>query len=246
MRRDVDVIIPARRGSVGLARKNMRELVDRPLALHSVACAGLVAAVRRVLVTTDDEELAALAVAAGAEVPELRPSHLARGDTPMAEVVRYAVALLDSTGGVGEFVLLLDPTSPLRMPGDISAAVGMLRADGGAVGVVSVSRPVFNPLWVGVRVAADGGISPHEMSAGTFVRRQDVPEYWRINGSFYVWRTGFARTLTSHWLTDGRHLGWVTREVLSHSIDSADDLAVAGALISAGVVSLPWLGDGGG
>ncbi len=77
MRNNVDVLIPARAGSVGLPGKNRINLVDRSLFLHSVACALRIDGVKRVLVSTDDSDLATEAISAGAFVPELRPSHLA-------------------------------------------------------------------------------------------------------------------------------------------------------------------------
>ena len=245
MTADIDVLIPARRGSVGLPGKNTRMLIDRPLALHSIACAQMITGVRRILVSTDDPELASQARRSGAYVPELRPEYLASATTPMADVIRYAMKLLDEAeGGSSEFLLLLDPTSPLRDPAAIDAAAQRLCDNPASDGVISVSVPAFNPLWVGVELGPDAVIRRHPATPHVFTRRQDVPGYWRINGSFYLWRSGFARTLQGDWLDHGSFLGMETPEILSHSIDTLEDFRLVEALLASGVVALPWMGDG--
>lgn len=238
----VDALIPARAGSVGLPGKNMRELRGRPLFLHSLACARRVPSVRRILVSTDDRRLADIAKENGCWVPELRPSELAGGRTPMSDVINYSAALLgDEADSSPDALLLLDPTSPLRNPQDVSDAIDLLAKDSSFDGVISISVPSFNPIWVGVHVESDGHITRHPMGGSGYSRRQDVPPYWRINGSFYVWRFPFARSLTSDWLSEGRHGHVETPEILSHSIDSEEDFRLVEALIASGAVDLPWL-----
>lgn len=241
---DIDVLIPARRGSVGLPGKNTRVLIDRPLALHSVACAWRIAGVRHIFVSTDDPWLAQEARTKGAYVPSLRPDEIATGTTPMADVVRHALTILDQAPGPSTSkVLLLDPTSPLRRPSLIAQAADRLRADPDADGVVSVSVPSFNPLWVGVELAEQGQIRRHPAAPQAYTRRQDVPGYWRINGNFYLWRSDFARRMQGDWLDQGTFIGMETPEILSHSIDTLEDFRVVEALVSSGVVSVPWLGE---
>ena len=240
---DIDALIPARRGSVGLPGKNTRVLVDRPLALHSVACAKRIAGIRHIFVSTDDPWLAEEAQLTGAYVPLLRPDELAAETTPMADVVRHALTVLDQAPGPATSqVLLLDPTSPLRDPSLIVQAVDLLRADPDADGVVSVSVPSFNPLWVGVELTQDGHIRRHPAAPQAYTRRQEVPGYWRINGNFYLWRNDFARRMRGDWLDQGTFIGVETPEILSHSIDTLDDFRVVEALVTSGVVTLPWLG----
>ena len=238
----LDVLIPARGGSVGLPGKNGRLLIDRPLLAHAVACAALIRGVRRILLSTDDPGLADIGRTAGAVVPELRPAHLATDDTPMADVIRYAVDLLERLdGGRAEFILLLDPTSPLRDPDVIARAASLVHADDCLDGAVSVSAPAFNPLWVGVQLDDDGIMQRHPQTPAVFTRRQDVPPYWRINGSFYLWRTEFAADLAPDWLDRGTLLGVQTPELLSHSIDTLEDFRLVEVLVRSGLVRLPWL-----
>ena len=238
----IDVLIPARGGSVGLPGKNGRILVDRPLLSHSVACAQLIEGVRTILLSTDDETLAALGRSAGATVPELRPSFLAEHETPMADVIRYAVALLDRQGLPRADVLcLLDPTSPLRQPEQIARAGHVVHSRPDIDGAISISMPAFNPLWVGVQVDASGQIHRHPLIASAFTRRQEVPDYWRINGSFYLWKPDFAERITPDWLDQGRFIGIEMPELLSHSIDTLDDFRLVEALLTARAVQPPWL-----
>ena len=241
---DMDVLIPARRGSVGLPGKNTRVLVDRPLALHSIACAQRLSNVRHILVSTDDPLLAEQARDAGAYVPSLRPDELATSDTPMADVIRHAMTVLDdSAGRATSFLLLLDPTSPLRDPQLIDEAARLLRAADDADGAVSISVPSFNPLWVGVELGANDRIRRHPSTPQVFTRRQDVPGYWRINGNFYIWRSDFARRIEGDWLDRGTFIGVETPEILSHSIDTLDDFRLVEALVTSDVVPVPWLGE---
>jgi CMP-N,N'-diacetyllegionaminic acid synthase len=239
---DIDVLIPARAGSVGLPGKNRARLGDRSLFLHSVACAQSLDAVRRIFVSTDDPELASEALMAGAFVPELRPKDLATDETPMADVIRYSLGPLErEAGSAAAFLLLLDPTSPLRDPIEIDLALKQIRAQPHLDGCVSVSVPAFNPLWVGVTLDEVGILKRHPATPTLFTRRQDVPAYWRINGNFYAWTIDFARTLSTDWLDRGSFLGVETPELGSHSIDTLSDLQLVEALLNSGTVSLPWM-----
>lgn len=239
---DTMALIPARAGSVGLPGKNRRVLVDRPLTMHSVACARLMPSVQSILLSTDDVLLAEIAGEQDVWIPELRPSTLATDSTPMADVIRYAVDLSDRVGQQPiSYLLLLDPTSPCRDPQAIEAALARLREDPTFDGVVSVSRPSFNPLWVGVTVTEAGQLNPHPMLQESFTRRQDVPDYWRINGSFYVWRMDYARSIGVQWPREGRFLAAPMADLLSHSIDTLEDFLLVEALLSTGTVTLPWM-----
>jgi len=238
----VDVLIPARAGSVGLPGKNRINLVDRSLFLHSVACAARIDGVRRVLVSTDDSVLANEAISAGAFVPELRPPQLAANDSPMVDVIQYAAGLLQANGSRSDdFLLLLDPTSPLRDPDVINIALEQISLKPEFDGFVSVSVPSFNPLWVGVILGEDGKVRRHPAMPGVYTRRQEVPEYWRINGSFYAWRNEYAKTIEVDWLDRGTFIGIETPEIMSHSIDTFDDFKLVEALLTSQTVCLSWM-----
>lgn len=232
-------VIPARGGSKGLPGKNIRPLAGLPLIVHSIRCAERVPRIRRTVVSTDSAEIAAVAREAGAQVPSLRPAELARDDTPTIPVLQHVLAELErAEGTVYGSVLLLEPTSPARLPEDVERAFALLDADPEADGAVGCSRPHFNPLYVGV-VERAGYLAP-AFEGRMHVRRQDAPPFFRINGAVYLWRRAFLARTGPAWL-EGRHRLVELPERRAFSIDDADDLAHAELAVGSGLVRLPWL-----
>ena len=228
-------VVPARGGSKGLPGKNLRLLAGRPLVEHAVRFATLCESVGRVIVSTDSEEIAEVAHGAGADVPFMRPPELAGDETPMWPVLVHALDQVDPRGDDWEFLLLCDPTAPIRSPGDVEVALERLRADRDADGIVSVAEPGFNVVWQSV--VEVGGYLAHLVPDGSgFVRRQDAPPVYYVDGSFYLWRTTFIRGGSDSWF-DGRTL--MQRVESFGSIDSADELSRIEALVAAGVATLP-------
>ncbi|GAA6527320.1 acylneuraminate cytidylyltransferase family protein [Intrasporangium sp. DVR] len=242
--RRILAVIPARGGSKGLPGKNIRSLAGLPLIAHSIRAAALTPEVTRCIVSTDSAEIAAVARRFGADVPFLRPAELATDDTPMAPVVRHALEWCEREDGRPyAAVLLLDPTSPARVPQQLAAAADRLFASEDLDGVISVSEPTFNPTWVGVRhgKAPDGALERY-FEAGTGVtRRQDAERFLRINGNFYLWRAEFVRALDSSWFDEGRHAGAEIPESQAFSIDDEYEFRLIEALVAAGLITLPWL-----
>src|SRR5215472_8005549 len=124
---EILAMIPARGGSQGIPGKNLRPLAGRPLIAWSIAAAQQSRLVSRILVSTDDEEIAAVARAYGAEVPFIRPADLALNDTRDLPVFQHAIDWLERNEGyVPDVVVQLRPTSPLRPPGLLDEAVERL------------------------------------------------------------------------------------------------------------------------
>ncbi|MGZ4601799.1 acylneuraminate cytidylyltransferase family protein [Oryzihumus sp.] len=235
-------VIPARGGSKGLPGKNIRSLVGLPLIAHSVKAAAMTPEVTRCIVTTDSEEVASVARAHGGDVPFLRPPHLAADDTPMAPVIRHALATVEEEEGRSyDAVLLLDPTSPSRLPSQIGGAARRLFTDDGLDGVISVSEPTFQPLWVGVREREDGQVERYFPQGTGITRRQDADRFLRINGNFYLWRSDFVRRLETSWFDEGRHAGAEIPEAQAFSIDDEYEFRLIEALVGAGLIRLPWM-----
>jgi CMP-N-acetylneuraminic acid synthetase len=142
-------LIPARGGSKSIARKNLRPLGGHPLLAWSVAAAQQSRHVGRVLVSTDDEEIREAALAYGAEAPFLRPAELAADDTPDLPVFRHGLDWLRAHGYRPGLVVHLRPTSPLRPPGLIDAAIDALRDDPFAHAIRTVCAPAQSPfkMW---------------------------------------------------------------------------------------------------
>ena len=241
-RRRILAVIPARGGSKGLPGKNTRPLAGLPLIAHSIRAAALTDAVTRCVVSTDSEQIAALARQYGGETPFLRPAELAADDTPMAPVVRHALEWCEREEGKPyAAVLLLDPTSPARVPQQLTDAAERLFANDDLDGVISVSEPTFNPVWVGVRPADDGALTRYFADGAGVTRRQDVGRFLRINGNFYLWRADFVRRLEASWFDEGTHDGLEIPEAQAFSIDDEYEFRLIEALVGAGLIVLPWL-----
>ncbi len=240
-------VIPARGGSKGLPGKNIRLLAGLPLIAHSIRAAALMTTVTRCVISTDDPSIAEVALAHGGEVPWLRPPELATDTTPMAPVLRDTLSRVEAEEGRAyDAVVLLDPTSPSRVPQEVDTAVRRLLGTPGLDGVISVSEPSFNPVWVGVRPRdgdADGALERYFPEGAGVTRRQDAPRYLRINGNFYVWTAAFVRRLQDSWFDEGRHAMVEIPEARAFAIDYASEFELLEAAVEHGRVTLPWLSD---
>ncbi len=217
-------LVPARSGSKGVPGKNVRLLLGRPLLAYAAAAARESGVVDRAVLSTDGEEIAQVGREVGLEVPFLRPVALAEDTTPMLPVIQHAVATLEQGGWVPEIIVLLQPTSPLRTPAHIRAAVDLLRSSG-ADSVVSVHELPrhLSPDFV-MRIEGDR-LVPFLPGGETVTRRQDArPAYLRDGTIYCFWR----RTLVEQQSIYGRNCRpLVLPESESVTIDTAEDWAEA-------------------
>jgi CMP-N,N'-diacetyllegionaminic acid synthase len=214
--------ICARGGSKGLPGKNIRPFAGQPLIAHTIAHARGCPAIDAVYVSTDDEQIAAAARAAGANVPYLRPAELASDAAAKLPVIEHLVAYLERQGESIARIVDLQPTSPLRESSDIAAA---LQARPGAQLVVSVAEAADNPYFTMVEPGADGLV--HLCKGNGAARRQDVPPVYALNGSIYVWqRTALAHAAV-HGLWSVRVAPFVMPRWKSVDIDTLEDFEYA-------------------
>jgi CMP-N-acetylneuraminic acid synthetase len=142
----------------------------------------------RVVLTTDDEEIASVGRSAGLEVPFLRPAELARDDTPSLPVVQHAVRFLEEEGDLFDAVCLLQPTSPLREPSDVDRAVALLTRTGADSVISFVEVGEKHPARMKI-VEPDGRVSDPPFAEVTEgMRRQDLPKLYLRDGSIYLTR----------------------------------------------------------
>ena len=178
--------ICARGGSKGVPRKNIRLLCGKPLIVHTIETAQKCRLINRIIVSTDDGEIAEIARKAGAEVPFMRPRELAQDDTAKLPVIKHAIQFLESQGYSPDIVVDLDPTSPLRTEKDIEACIRMVMA-GEADNVFSVTRASKSPYFNMVEII-DGKVRLVKQLDRPAKRRQDAPEVYDMNASIYVWK----------------------------------------------------------
>lgn len=219
-------LVPARGGSKGLPGKNIAPLAGRPLIAYTLEAARASRHLDRCVVSTDCEAIARVCRECGGDVPFLRPPELARDDTPTMPVVLHALAAL---GEPYDAVLLLQPTSPLRTPADIDAAIEMLAADPSADSVISVVR-VGDRHPSRMKTIRDGLlIDPPFVERFEGQRRQDLEEFYVRNGSIYLTRTSVLRDQQS--FKGHRCLAFVMPEERSVNIDERVDLLLAAVLL---------------
>lgn len=181
-------LIPARGGSKGVPRKNIQLVGGKPLIAWTWAAARAATSLTRLLVSTDDPEIAALARAAGVEVPFMRPAELASDTTLAIEVVLHALDYLATTENYRPAaVLWLQPTSPLRTTADIEAAVALFKAQA-ADSVVSVCPVEHQHPMLLKRIEAGGRLRPWLDDPAPPQRRQEMPPVFALNGAIYLTR----------------------------------------------------------
>jgi CMP-N-acetylneuraminic acid synthetase len=180
-------VIPARGGSKGIPRKNIRFLGGKPLVAWTIEAARASRRLSRVVLTTEDEEIARVGREWGVEVPFLRPKELAEDDTPTLPVVLHALRECEKTDGEYDAVCLLQPTAPFRKGEWIDACIDLLE-ESGADAVVTVCRipEEYHPRWALEK--GSGGWLRFVGGQGVPPRRQELPAAYHREGSVYVSR----------------------------------------------------------
>jgi CMP-N,N'-diacetyllegionaminic acid synthase len=223
-------VIPARGGSKGVARKNLRLMAGKPLIAWTIEAAlAMGEALTQVIVSTDDVELAGAAENYGARVPFLRPSQLAEDCSPMLPVLQHAVANVEAEQGAKfDWVLLLQPTAPLRQPEDIRAAL-RLAAITDCDSVISVVQ-VFAVHPILMKRIENERLVPFAIEEKEGTRRQDYqPAAYMRNGAIYLSRRDVVMEKNSIW--GDSVCPYVMPEERSASIDNEIDFRVCEAML---------------
>jgi N-acylneuraminate cytidylyltransferase len=180
---DTLIIIPARGGSKGIPRKNIKKLAGKPLIYYSIDVARLITSDENICVSTDDEEIIRYVEEYGLKVPFKRPDELATDFSTSNDVIIHALSYYENKGKSFDAVILLQPTSPFRKSEDIKRAVALY--DNSVDMVASVRRAATNPYYNSFEENAEGFLMISK-GEGKIERRQDAPDAWEFNGSIYV------------------------------------------------------------
>lgn len=213
-------LIPARGGSKGIKNKNIIELCGKPLISYTIAAAKESSYIDSVIVSTDSEKIAEVAIACGACVPFLRPAELALDTSTTIETVCHAIEWLVKYEDRYDVLVLLQPTSPLRTQGDIDKALEKFEREG--LPVASVSRAKDSPILLRKLTGESQMVSL--LGIPSTVRRQDMPPVYRVNGSIYI---NAISSLSENTSFNDNACPYVMDESHSVDIDSYLDLEIA-------------------
>ena len=186
-------IVTARAGSKGLPGKNVKLLAGKPLLAYTIEAAKASGALDALILSTEDEQIAEVGRRLGCDVPFIRPRDLAQDDTPHLPVIQHAVRWMrERVNYSPDAVMILQPTSPLRQPQDIRAAIDLFERSG-ADSVVSASEVPAHAHPMRVLRIDDTGAAVLFVTGDRvrhrINRRQDLPAAWVMNGAIYVCRT---------------------------------------------------------
>lgn len=227
MNKEILAIIPARGGSKGVPRKNVRELNGKPLIGYTIEAAKKSNKVSRVVVTTEDIEIATVSREYKAEVPYLRPDELSQDNSPTMECVLHMLNYLEKTEGyVPDYVLLLQCTSPLRNHNHINEAIDkLLNSDYDSI--VSVCEAEVNPYWANI---FEGDKLKYFIEEGRKItRRQELPNVYRMNGAIYLIKTEVLKKQKT--FEPEEVMGYIMDSYSSVDIDTEMDFKIAEAII---------------
>lgn len=182
-------VIPARGGSKGVPGKNKKLLNGKPLIQYSIDAALQSKHISEVVVTTDDEEIIAIAKSLGANVPFERPKHLAEDATPTLPVIQHAVSHFETQGKHFDAICLLQPTSPFRPKGFLDEALETFQEKGtdSLVSVLEVPHQ-YNPHWT-FEPNENGVLQIATGEQNIIPRRQELPKAYHRDGSIYISKT---------------------------------------------------------
>lgn len=225
--RSILALIPARGGSKGLLRKNLQPLLEKPLIYWTLKEAEASRYIDRIVVSTEDEEIAVVAQTYGAEVPFVRPANLASDTVRGVEVIFHALGWFEKHQNVFDLVVLLQPTSPLRVSQDIDSAVELLFAKR-ARAVVSVSESEHHPCYI--NYLPDNGCMKDFVSYNDRNKnRQELKPAYRINGAIYLAYWDYIKD--NHGFFGEKTFAYIMPEERSVDVDSRVEMELASIML---------------
>ena len=217
-------LIMARGGSKGLPRKNLRQVGGKPMIAWTVEAGKHSQCIDRLILSSEDDEIIDTARQFECEIPFVRPKNLATDESSPLEVIRHTIESLPEKY---DYLVLLQPTSPLRIASDIDRCVELCYQKK-APACVTITESEKTPYWM---YELQEGHRMHPVMSGTerVVRRQDLPKTYTLNGAVFVAR--FDWIINQNDFLGPDTIGCEMPRVRSIDIDSETDLIVANALL---------------
>lgn len=212
-------IIPARGGSKGIARKNIINVSGKPLIQYTIDSAKKSKYIDRLVVSTEDAEIASIAVRCGTEVPFLRPIELAEDETKTVDVLIDVIKKLEELGCKYDYMVLLQPTQPLRQTFHIDEAIEMI-IDKDEDSLVSVSEVREHPILM--RTVDEKNEARSLLGQRSDIRRQDFSKVYKVNGAVYINRLNNKFNINTS-LNDNK-LAYIMDKKYDLDIDEPEDL----------------------
>lgn len=215
-------VIPARKGSKGIKDKNIKLLKGKPLIAYSIEAGLNSKYIDKVIVSTDGEEIANIAKTYGAEVPFLRPKNLSTDTAKTIDAVVHCIDELKKRGEIYDYIVLLQPTQPLRQSWHIDEAIELI-FERNEDALVSVSEVRDNPILI--RSIDENGYTKNLLKECSTRRRQDFDIYYRVNGAIYINKIneGFNKSTS---LNDNK-LAYIMDSSYDVDIDDLNDFKIA-------------------
>jgi N-acylneuraminate cytidylyltransferase len=220
------IVIPARGGSKGVPRKNIKVLGDKPLIQYTIDAAKGVFDDEFICVSTDDFEIKSVVEQLGLKVPFLRPNELASDTAGTYEVLLHAISYYESKGYFPDTLILLQPTSPFRTSAHIKEALKLYHESIDMV--VSVKETKANPYYILFEEDRNGYLK--KTKEANFTRRQDCPKVWEYNGAIYIINVKALKEKTISQFT--KVCKFEMDETSSHDIDTLLDWRIAEIIIN--------------
>ena len=227
--KNILALIPARGCSKGLPRKNIRPLLGKPLIAWTIKQALASKYLDRVVVSTDDKEIAEISKKYGAEVPFIRPKELAEDNAKGIDVVLHAIDWLKKGDRRKQYdlMMLLQPTSPLRATEDIDKAIELLFLKKAKV-IVSVCEVDHHPFWANT-LPKDGCMKNFIRQEIMNKNRQELPIFHRLNGAIYLAYCDYLRQCRN--FIGKETFAYIMSREMSIDIDNEMDLKLAEILM---------------
>ena len=220
------VIIPARGGSKGIPRKNIKPLNGKPLIYYSIDCARAICPDEDICVSTDDAEIISVVEQCGLKVPFVRPAELASDTAGTYEVLLHALDFYEKQGRHYDAVVLLQNTSPFRKAEQVKEALGVYNDKVDMV--VSVKECAANPYYCVFEEDAEGYLHVCK-GDGNIFRRQDAPKVYEYNGAIYIMNAETLKNTHMHKMK--KRVKYVMDDFTSFDLDTMWDWHMAEIMV---------------
>jgi N-acylneuraminate cytidylyltransferase len=220
------VIIPARGGSKGIPRKNIKLFGGKPLIYYTIDCARAICPDEDICVSTDDAEIISVVKQYGLKVPFVRPNELATDTAGTYEVLLHALDYYEKQGKHYDVVVLLQNTSPFRKAAQVKEALLLYKEDVDMV--VSVKECPANPYYCVFEENQEGFLHVCK-GDGNIFRRQDAPKVYEYNGAIYVMNAEVLKTTHMHKMQ--KRVKYVMDDLSSFDLDTMWDWKMAEMII---------------